>query len=220
MDASTAAEDDATIDIKHGKTLIHIEISKNSTILQLKRKIERETEIEPMNQKMPDEARETLGAGQASIESLGKLPSKVMLLGKSTKDVTELKNLEEEMLEKAPEILDDFESDILDSEPLLCYSDPVYVARLAARIEKYKGLSPLNETREGMKLLVLDIDYTLFDHRTPGKPHRSWRGRICTSFCRARIKGTTSSSGPQRACCGLKRKCKSWECYLIRIIKY
>ncbi|CAL6430474.1 unnamed protein product [Bathycoccus prasinos] len=54
-------------------------------------------------------------------------------------------------------------------EPLLCYADPVYVARLAARVEKYKGLSPLNETREGKKLLVLDIDYTLFDHRTPGE---------------------------------------------------
>ena len=123
-----------------------------------------------MNQKMPNlKLGKHLAPDEASIESLGKLPNKVMLLGKSTKDVTELKNLEKEMLEKAPEILDDFESDVLDSEPLLCYADPVYVARLAARVEKYKGLSPLNETREGKKLLVLDIDYTLFDHRTPGE---------------------------------------------------
>ena len=159
-----------TIEIKHGKASIHIEISKRSTIRELKRKIERETGIEPMNQKMPNlKLGKHLAPDEASIESLGKLPNKVMLLGKSTKDVTELKNLEKEMLEKAPEILDDFESDVLDSEPLLCYADPVYVARLAARVEKYKGLSPLNETREGKKLLVLDIDYTLFDHRTPGE---------------------------------------------------
>ena len=159
-----------TIEIKHGKASIHIEISKRSNIRELKRKIERETGIEPMNQKMPNlKLGKHLAPDEASIESLGKLPNKVMLLGKSTKDVTELKNLEKEMLEKAPEILDDFESDVLDSEPLLCYADPVYVARLAARVEKYKGLSPLNETREGKKLLVLDIDYTLFDHRTPGE---------------------------------------------------
>ena len=74
VDASTTAEDDATIDIKHGKTLIHIEISKNSTILQLKRKIERETGIEPMNQKMPNlKLGKHLAPDEASIESLGKL---------------------------------------------------------------------------------------------------------------------------------------------------
>jgi ubiquitin-like domain-containing CTD phosphatase 1 len=123
--------------------------------------------------------------------------------------VTELKNLEKEMLEKAPEILDDFESDVLDSEPLLCYADPVYVARLAARVEKYKGLSPLNETREGKKLLVLDIDYTLFDHRTPGENAQELARPYLHVFCRARIRGTTSSSGARRACCGLKRKCKN-----------
>ena len=87
--------DSTTIEIKHGKSSIHIEISKRSTILQLKRKIERETGIEPMNQKMPNlKLGKHLAPDEASIESLGKLPNKVMLLGKSTKDVTELKNLE------------------------------------------------------------------------------------------------------------------------------
>ena len=72
-----------------------------------------------MNQKMPNlKLGRYLAPDEASIESLGKLPSKVMLLGKSTKDVTELKNLEKEMLEKAPEILDDFESGV-DSEPFV-----------------------------------------------------------------------------------------------------
>ena len=56
-----------------------------------------------MNQKMPNlKLGKHLAPDEASIESLGKLPNKVMLLGKSTKDVTELKNLEKEMLEKAP----------------------------------------------------------------------------------------------------------------------
>ena len=44
VDASTAAEDDATIDIKHGKTLIHIEISKNSPSYNSKERLNEKPE--------------------------------------------------------------------------------------------------------------------------------------------------------------------------------
>lgn len=39
------------------------------------------------------------------------------------------------------------------------------VEKLRKRIANYK-VEPLNPPREGKKLLVLDIDYTLFDHRS------------------------------------------------------
>jgi hypothetical protein len=35
-----------------------------------------------------------------------------------------------------------------------------------AGFEKHEGVPPLNPPRDGKKLLVLDIDYTLFDHRS------------------------------------------------------
>ncbi len=42
---------------------------------------------------------------------------------------------------------------------------PENIAKLARRVAAQK-VEPLNAPRAGKKLLVLDIDYTLFDHRT------------------------------------------------------
>jgi len=41
----------------------------------------------------------------------------------------------------------------------------IYLERIDTRIKKYKPLE-LNPPREGKKLLVLDVDYTFFDHRS------------------------------------------------------
>ena len=39
---------------------------------------------------------------------------------------------------------------------------------MANRVEKYE-VKIINDLREDKKLLVLDIDYTLFDHKTPAE---------------------------------------------------
>ena len=39
---------------------------------------------------------------------------------------------------------------------------------MAHRVQNYE-VKIINELREDKKLLVLDIDYTLFDHRTPAE---------------------------------------------------
>jgi len=41
----------------------------------------------------------------------------------------------------------------------------VYLAKIERRIKEYK-INMLNEPRPGKKLLVLDVDYTLYDHRS------------------------------------------------------
>lgn len=43
-----------------------------------------------------------------------------------------------------------------------------YLAKVAHRVQNYE-VKIINELREDKKLLVLDIDYTLFDHRTPAE---------------------------------------------------
>merc|ERR1739844_502285 len=40
-----------------------------------------------------------------------------------------------------------------------------YLAKIEKRVREYE-VKVINENREGKKLLVLDIDYTLFDHRS------------------------------------------------------
>lgn len=41
----------------------------------------------------------------------------------------------------------------------------MYLAKIERRIKEYK-INMLNEPRPGKKLLVLDVDYTLYDHRS------------------------------------------------------
>lgn len=50
-------------------------------------------------------------------------------------------------------------------EEIAIENQEVYLNKVARRVKEYE-VKILNELRPGKKLLVLDIDYTLFDHRT------------------------------------------------------
>ena len=59
-----------------------------------------------------------------------------------------------------PEVMDDFE---LPEEVMLKISErPENLEKVANRVQKYEFKKKFNDFREGKKLLVLDIDYTLF----------------------------------------------------------
>ena len=69
--------------------------------------------------------------------------------------------------ENAPDVLDDL--DLPSAEvALLVAQRPENVAKLLRRVAA-TPVAPLAPPRPGKKLLVLDIDYTLFDHRTPAE---------------------------------------------------
>lgn len=68
--------------------------------------------------------------------------------------------------EEAPEIVDDF--DVGVDEPVDIKDRDENLMKLRKRVEK-KEVKVLNAPRAGKKLLVLDIDYTLFDHRSPAE---------------------------------------------------
>jgi ubiquitin-like domain-containing CTD phosphatase 1 len=64
---------------------------------------------------------------------------------------------------ESPEIVDDFE---LGKEEAVDVKDKeVNKQKLRRRIDQYK-INLRTPCRQGKKLLVLDIDYTLFDHRS------------------------------------------------------
>ncbi|BAB92447.1 CTD-like phosphatase domain-containing protein-like [Oryza sativa Japonica Group] len=65
--------------------------------------------------------------------------------------------------EDDPEILNDYE--IGQNEVTAIKDKDVYKQKLKRRASQYK-IKILNPCRKGKKLLVLDIDYTLFDHRS------------------------------------------------------
>lgn len=61
-----------------------------------------------------------------------------------------------------PEVINDFD---IEDEEIAIENREEYLAKIEKRIKDYK-IEILNEPRPGKKLLVLDIDYTLFDHRS------------------------------------------------------
>lgn len=89
---------------------------------------------------------------------------KVMMMGSKEK---EIQDIEQAFRVGLPPLEDDF--DVCDDEDI--YSDaripkaPEYKAKISRRVQHYK-IKMLNEPRPNKKLLVLDIDYTLFDHRS------------------------------------------------------
>lgn len=53
----------------------------------------------------------------------------------------------------------------IKDEEIAIENQEVYLNKVARRVKEYE-VKILNELRTGKKLLVLDIDYTLFDHKT------------------------------------------------------
>ena len=87
-----------------------------------------------------------------------------MMMGSSEqaiKDVSEVIN--------DPSVINDFEEEI--AQQLSTEYREEYLNKVSNRVKSYE-VKILNEPREGKKLLVLDIDYTLFDHKSAAETGR------------------------------------------------
>merc|ERR1712002_381372 len=100
-----------------------------------------------------------------TLKNLGiRAKSKIILMGTLDENLLEATEPPEDL----PLIVDDFE---LKEEEILCQNRTVFLDKVDRRIKEYK-IDILNEPRKNMKLLVLDIDYTLFDHKSVGETGR------------------------------------------------
>lgn len=63
------------------------------------------------------------------------------------------------------EVVNDLEDNLDQGENESFENKEVYLSKIRRRVKEYK-IEMFNQPREGKKLLVLDIDYTLFDHRS------------------------------------------------------
>ena len=64
--------------------------------------------------------------------------------------------------EDIPDVVNDFD---FEEDEIAIEKREEYLNKIERRVQDYE-IKVLNEPREGKKLLVLDIDYTLFDHRS------------------------------------------------------
>lgn len=123
-------------------------------------KIQNETGVLPDRQKLlglkykgkvPDD---TVKIGDLNL----KKGTKIMMMGTREEEITKVSEPPEDM----PEVLNDFD---IEEDEIAIENREEFLAKIEKRVKDIK-IDIINEPRKGKKLLVLDIDYTLFDHRS------------------------------------------------------
>ncbi|KAL1450190.1 hypothetical protein WDU94_002637 [Cyamophila willieti] len=153
-------DDPINLVIKWNSKEYTICLSKSNSVLELKQEILKQTGVKPERQKV------------LNLKHAGKSPSDDVKLSET--NVTEgfklmvMGSLEESIQEASskplgiPDIVDDFD---IEEDQVAIENKDIYLDKIQKRIKDYQ-INVLNEPRPGKKLLVLDIDYTLFDHRS------------------------------------------------------
>ena len=149
-----------TVKVKWASTSLEVEVPAGGDVADLKRALEAATGVGAKRQKLLNLKQKGKPAGDEVKIAALKLPPAVMLMG--TPDAAHASLAA--AAESAPEVEDDFDAGVAPDARALADREE-NVAKLARRVASYK-LEPMNPPRPGKKLLVLDIDYTLFDHRS------------------------------------------------------
>ncbi|KAJ1386112.1 Ubiquitin-like domain superfamily [Sesbania bispinosa] len=156
--SSSSAEEEITLKVKWSGKEYTVRVCGDDTVGELKRRICELTNVLPFRQKL-------LYPKLASKLNDDSLLLSQLSLNSSFK-MTMIGTTEEDLIVdpvESPEIIDDFE---LPQEEAVDIKDmEVNKHKLTRRINHFK-IEPQNPCRKGKKLLVLDIDYTLFDHRS------------------------------------------------------
>ncbi|UYV62667.1 UBLCP1 [Cordylochernes scorpioides] len=132
----------------------------NDSVADLKAEIQKKTGVLPARQKL-------LGLkykGKAITEDIQlselnlRPKMKIMMVGSLEDDIVNATTVPTNL----PVVADDFD---IEEEDVAVERSEIFLAKIQKRISSYE-IKIFNEPRPGKKLLVLDIDYTLFDHRS------------------------------------------------------
>lgn len=156
----TAMEGKLPLIIKWSGKEYEVYISEDDSVADLKREILYKTAVRPERQKLLNIKMKGKGSDEeCKISSLKLKPNfKIMMMGSLEQDIVEANTAPSNL----PEVVNDFD---IEDEAVAIENQEVYLAKVSRRVKEYE-VKILNELRPGKKLLVLDIDYTLFDHRT------------------------------------------------------
>lgn len=167
-DESCGQESSLSLIIKHGGSEYKIEnLMQDHTVDYLKSQIEELTNVRSCRQKLFGLKAKSGGplSDVLTLEETNMTNNmKIMMMGSQEKEILDVERASRIGL---PPLEDDF--DFCDDEELCSDAripkEPEYKARISRRVQHYK-IKMLNQPRPNKKLLVLDIDYTLFDHRS------------------------------------------------------
>ncbi|ELU09728.1 hypothetical protein CAPTEDRAFT_159759 [Capitella teleta] len=137
-----------------------VNLSLENNVLDLKLEIKKQTGVLPERQKLlglkfkgkpPDD--------NVLLSELRIKPgAKIMMMGTREEALADVLTPPEDL----PEVVDDFD---IGEEEIPIENRDIYLEKIERRVQDCK-IDIINEPREGKKLLVLDIDYTLFDHKS------------------------------------------------------
>ncbi|XAR56325.1 Phosphoprotein phosphatase [Bertholletia excelsa] len=159
--SSPVTEEELTLTVKWSGKEYTVRVCGDDSVGELKRRICEVTSVLPKRQKL---LYPKIGSKLADDSVLlSQLPLK------SSLKMTMIGTVEDDLIVDqvdSPEIIDDFE--LGQDEAVDIKDKGVNKQKLRRRIDQYK-IELRNPCRQGKKLLVLDIDYTLFDHRSPAE---------------------------------------------------
>jgi len=130
------------------------------TVLDFKKAIEDLTCVRPERQKLLNLKYKGKPADdETKMNVIGLKPgAKIMMMGSLESSVADAQNVPENL----PPVLNDLD---IEEEEVAIENRQDYLSKVERRVKEYQ-VKILNEMRPGKKLLVLDIDYTLFEHRS------------------------------------------------------
>ncbi|GLG98967.1 hypothetical protein R5R35_007443 [Gryllus longicercus] len=155
-------ENDVKVIVKWGGKEYEIcDLTETDTVSTLKNAIHKETGVLPERQKLLNlKLKGKTPEDDCQLSTLKLKPGfKVMMMGSLEKDIEDALAPPENM----PEVINDL--DFEEEEEVSVENKEVHLAKIEKRVREYH-INIFNEPRPGKKLLVLDIDYTLFDHRS------------------------------------------------------
>lgn len=137
-------------------------LTDESSVLDLKLLIEKETRVKPARQKLLNlKLKGKFPADDVLLKDLKIKPKmKIMMMGSVEEDIEDI----EIVPEGANEVVNDLDIGDEDEEIKLENME-THLAKIENRVRNYK-IKELNPPRAGKKLLVLDVDYTIYDHRS------------------------------------------------------
>jgi len=160
---STAAADvgpEVLITIKWNGKTVSVTLPESALVFDLKNALHEEWGVLPKRQKLL--GLKLNGKPPTDEVELSKLKiksgTKIMMMGSLEEDLEELLKQPDEPIE----VVDDF---VEDEELVEIARHPANLAKIEKRVRNYQ-LKVNSPPRPGKKLLVLDIDYTLFDHKS------------------------------------------------------
>ncbi|KAL9892929.1 ubiquitin-like domain-containing CTD phosphatase 1 [Glossina fuscipes] len=138
------------------------DLTDQDTVAVLRHEIFKKTQVRPERQKLINLKYKGKGAEDSVKLSNLELKTnfKLMMVGSTEQDIEDVCHKPEDMVE----VIDDFD-DQDDKKEECIEESAIYLAKIQKRIKEYK-ITEMNPPRPNKNLLVLDIDYTLFDHRS------------------------------------------------------